>query len=104
MSKLLYDVDGDLAFLTDLRELAPKWKAVGDHLGVPDSELEIIQLNNSGHVDTYGDSLRDMFKWWLRNGDTKAQKLAEAVHKVGEHGAEVKINTKFGEVFIQIIS
>ena len=88
----------DIRFLTGLKQLVTKWKAVGDHLGVPDSELDAIQNNNSGHVHRNEDCLREMFLWWLRNGtDVTARKLAKALHDVDEHGVEAKVNRKFGE-------
>ena len=81
-----------------LQELVAKWKTVGDHLGVPPGELDAIQNNNSGHVHMSEDCLREMFLRWLRNGkDVTARKLAIAVHNVGEHGVEAKVNKKFGE-------
>ena len=39
----------------------------------------------------------DMFAWWCANGDqVTAEKLAEAVHAVGEHEAEEVIKIKYG--------
>ena len=87
-----------MAFLVRLRELAPKWKAVGDQLSVPVSELDAIQENNRGSLDMCGRCLRAMFLWWLRNGDATASKLARAVHEVGERSAEEKISREFGKL------
>ena len=51
----------------------------------------------TNYVEVSRDCLRGMFVWWLRNGeDITAKKLAKAVHEVGNHEAEVKINRKFG--------
>ena len=91
-------VDEHIAFLVRLRELAPKWKAVGDQLGVPVSELDAIHENNRGSLDMCGSCLRAMFLWWLRNGDATARKLARAVHEVGERSAEEKISREFGKL------
>ena len=68
-----------MPFLLGLGGLAVKWKSIGAHLGVPDGELDAIQQNNNanGHVDMCRDCLRDMFHWWLDNGDdVTAKKLA----------------------------
>ena len=91
-------VDEHIAFLVRLRELAPKWKAVGDQLGVPVSELDAIQENHRGSLDMCGSCLRAMFLWWLRNGDATSRKLARAVHEVGERSAEEKICREFGKL------
>ena len=87
-----------MPFLLGLSGLAVKWKSIGVHLGVPDGELNAIQQNNNanGHVDMCRDCLRDMFVWWLDNGDdVTAKKLARAFRKVNNHRAEVEIITKF---------
>ena len=77
--------------------MVTKWKAVGDRLGVPASELDIIQENSHGRVDPLRNCLREMFLWWLRNGkDVTARKLANAAHNVGEHEMEARINEHFG--------
>ena len=41
--------------------------------------------------------LREMFIWWINNGEVTAEKLADAIHAVGEHGLEQKIYEKFGK-------
>ena len=88
--------DKDLSFLVGDDGLPPKWKTIGVHLGIPVGRLDTIQQNNRGGVDACVECLRDMFVWWLRNGeDVTARKLAKAIHEVGEHGMEVKINKKF---------
>ena len=74
------------------------WRDIGIHLGVPVHELNVIQQNNSGHVDACRDCLSGMFVWWLNNGEEiTAKKLAEAIHKVDEHQAEVKVKQKYGK-------
>ena len=78
--------------------MAAKWKTIGIHLGVPCGQLDAIQQDNHGCVDMSLTCLRDMFLWWLRNGeDVTAKKLAEAVHKVDKHEVEVEIKRKYGE-------
>ena len=84
--------------------MASKWKTIGDHLGVPVSELEAIQENNRGTRDMCGDCLRDMYIWWLRNGEeVTAQKLAKTVHEVGEHSAERKLYLRFGKLSVEFV-
>ena len=86
----------DLSFLIGLPGLAAKWKPIGVHLGVPCGQLDAIQQDNHGCVNMSLTCLREMFLWWLRNGEeVTAKKLAEAVHKVDEHQAEVKINQNY---------
>lgn len=99
-------VDSDLAFLSQLTGLAPKWKEVGDHLGVPADELDAIQQNNHGSVDMVQNCLRDMFKLWLRNGKAEArtvEKLTMAVRAVGRLDIEIQIKKKYGKWNIDII-
>ena len=44
------------------------------------------------------DCLRDMFKWWLRNGKEKTvEKLITAVRAVGRHDIEKEIIEKYGK-------
>ena len=67
------------------------------HLGVPPDRLDVIQQNNRNNVYMCEDCLREMFLWWLRNGDDiTVKKLAKAVHEVGHHQTEAEINRKFG--------
>ena len=91
-------VDEDLSFLTGLIELATKWEAVGDHLGVPVHQQEAIESGRRGRIQ---DCLRDMFIWWLRNGKEKTVgKLIKAVHAVGVHDIERKIKRNYGKLKI----
>ena len=93
----MYVVGNDLPFLVDLWGLASKWKTIGIYLGVPASELDTIQQDNHGCVDMARTCLREMFLWWLRNGEeVTAKKLAVAIHEIGEHQAEVEIKQKYG--------
>ena len=80
--------------------MAKKWKEVGDHLGVPVDQLEVIQQNNRGGVDMTRDCLRDMFIWRLRNANKACtvEMLTRAVHAIGEHGIEKRINNAFGKL------
>ena len=49
------------------------------------------------------DCLREMFVWWLRNGeDVTAKELAKLAHEVGCHQAEIEINRKFGMYIVLI--
>ena len=78
--------------------MVPRWKDVGDRLGVPASELDAIQENNRGSLRMHQNCLREMFLWWLRNGeDVTARKLSTVAHEIGEHGMEAKITSEFGE-------
>ena len=78
--------------------MAAKWKTIGVHLGVPGGQLDAIQQDNHGCVDMSKTCLREMFLWWLRNGEeVTAKRLAEAVHKVDQHEAEVEIKQKYGK-------
>ena len=93
----MYVVDNDLPFLAGLWELAAKWKTIGIHLGVPVGQLDAIQQDNHGCVDMSLTCLREMFVWWLRNGEeVTAKKLARVIHEVGDHQAEVKVKQKYG--------
>ena len=78
--------------------MATKWKEVGIHLGVPVDQLDAIQLDNRGGIDTSQNCLNNMFIWWLRSGKEKTvDKLITAVHAVGRHDVEKKINEVYGE-------
>ena len=97
----LFFVDGDLATLTGLcKWLASKWEAIGDRLGVPVGQLDAIRENNrGGGRDMCQRCLRDMLLWRLRNGKgVTAERLAKAVHDLGEHNTEANINKQFGEL------
>ena len=89
----------DLSFLTELRGLITRWKEVGDHLGVPASELDVIQENNHARVHPTENCLRDMFLWWLRTdgNDVTARKLVKVAHEIGEHTTEAVIKQEFGK-------
>ena len=78
--------------------MAAKWKTIGVHLGVPSDQLDAIQQDNHGCVDMSLTCLREMFLWWLRNGEeVTAKKLAKVVHKVDQHKAEVEIKRNYGK-------
>ena len=89
----------ELPFLTELfAELATKWKSIGDHLGIPAHQLDIIQAGNQGHPHVVQNCLREMFSWWINNGEVvTAEKLAQALHAIGEHGFEVKVKKTFSK-------
>ena len=66
------DENCDLSTVQTLRKLtrlpvAHKWRELGLELGVPVSELNIIQENNQGAVDPCRKNLADMFEWWIDN-------------------------------------
>ena len=90
----------DLATLTRLcHGLASKWEAVGDCLGVPVGQLDAIRENNRSSGDMCQRCLRDMLLWWLRNGEeVTAERLAKAVHELGDHNTEADVNRQFGEL------
>ena len=79
--------------------IAAKWKSIGVQLGIPSHELDTIQANNRGDPQMVQNCLSDVFSWWLKTIDEQdmPQKLAEAIHIVGEHKVEVKIKQKFGK-------
>lgn len=78
--------------------MVAKWKSVGVHLSVPAYKLDNFQQNNRNAVDMCQECLRDMFEWWLNNGDNvTAEKLAEAVCAVGERHLVDRINKEFGK-------
>jgi hypothetical protein len=97
-----FSVNDALTFLTGLTGLAMKWERVGDHLGVPVHELQAIDSVRRGRIQ---DCLRDMFIWWLRNGnETTVEKLIKAVRAVGgHHDIERKIKQTYGKWKIGII-
>ena len=89
--------EADLSFLIGFDSLAAEWKTIGVHLGVPLGQLNVIQQDNRNNVSVSRDCLREMLSWCLMNReDVTAKKLAKAVHEVGNHKAEAKINDKFG--------
>ena len=88
-------VDKHTALLVSLRDLASKWKVVGDQLGVPVSELDAIHENNCGSLDMCGSWLQATFLLWR---EATVSKLARAVHEVSEHSAGEKISRQFGEL------
>ena len=91
-------VASDLSFLIGYVELATKWKTIGDHLDVPACQLNAIQANNCGHPDMVQNCLREMFIWWINNGkEVTAEKVAMAVHAIGEHTIEAKVRERYGE-------
>jgi hypothetical protein len=81
-------------------KIASRWRSIGVQLGVPGHELDTIQVNNRGDPQMVQNCLSCVFDWWLKNEqdtDITPEKLAQAIHKVGEHEVEVKIKQKFGK-------
>ena len=98
----------DLRLLTELcAKIAPKWRSIGIQLSLSEHELDIIQANYCGYPDMVQNCLRRVFDWWLKNEqDITPEKLAQAIHIVGEHKVEVEIKKKFGKyvpLFLSII-
>ena len=72
----------DLSTVQTLRKLtrlpvAHKWRELGLELGVPVSELNIIQENNQGAVDPCRKNLADMFEWWIDNQKDASYAMVE---------------------------
>ena len=79
-------------------KIAPKWRSIGVQLGVPHHELDIIQANNRGDPHMVQNCLSRVFDWWLKNEqNVTAEKLAQAVHTLGERDLEVQIKQRFGK-------
>ena len=79
-------------------KIAPKWRSIGIQLGVPGHELDTIQANNRGDPHMVQNCLSLVFNWWLKNkDDVTPERLAQAVHIVGEHKVEVEIKKKFSK-------
>ena len=77
---------------------ASLWKSIGVQLGVPGHKLDTIQANHSGHPHMVQNCLSSVFDWWLKNEqDITPEKLAQAIHIVGEYEVEREIKQKFGE-------
>ena len=63
---------------------------------MPNHELDSIQANNRGDPYMVQNCLSCVFDWWLKNEqNVTPEKLAQAVHIVGEHKVEVEIKKKF---------
>ena len=76
--------------------IASKWREIGIQLGVPNHDLDTIQANNRGDPYMVQKCLSRVFDWWLKNvQNVIPEKLAQAVHIVGEHKVEVEIKKKF---------
>ena len=76
------DENHDLSAVQTLRKLtrlqvAHKWRELGLELGVPVSELNIIQENNQGAVDPCRKNLADMFEWWIDNQEDASYAMVE---------------------------
>ena len=76
------DENRDLSTVQTLRKLtrlpaAHKWRELGLELGVPVSELNIIQENNQGAVDPCRKNLADMFDWWINNQKDASYAMVE---------------------------
>ena len=80
--------EDDLAdTITELNDVAAKWRSIGVLLGIRDNQLEAIQLQGDSPLDC----LRQMLASWLRKnysverfGDPTWAKLVEAInHSAG---------------------
>ena len=91
----------DLRLLMKLcGKIASQWRNIGIQLGVPDHELNNIQANCRGDPHMVQNCLGRVFNWCLtRDTDTRVtpEKLAQAIHMVGEHKVEVEIKRTFGK-------
>lgn len=89
----------DLALLMELcGKIASQWRNIGVQLRVPGHELDTIQANHRGHPHMVQNCLSSVFDWWLKNEqDITPEKLALAIHIVGEHEVEGEIKQKFGK-------
>ena len=57
--------------LKDLMNLPiPSWYSLGLHLGIPPSNLKIIQANGAQFPDSHERCTADMFQWWMDNSDS----------------------------------
>ena len=73
-----------------------KWYNLGLQLGIKDTELDVIEENNSKDVDT---CKRKMFKAWLRITPSPSyQQLVEALLAVGEISEADHLCKKYGEI------
>ena len=85
------------------RDTAGKWRSIGIQLGVPCNELDIIQANSRGDPHMVQNCLSRMFNWRLNNGqDLTPERIAQALHIVGEHKLEIKVKEKFGKYRLSI--
>ena len=89
----------DLGLLVKLcGKIASQWRNIGIQLGVPGHELDNIQENCRGGPHMVQNCLSSVFDWWLKNEqDITPEKLAQAIHIVGEHEVEREIKQKFGK-------
>jgi hypothetical protein len=79
-------------------KIVVQWRSIGVQLGVPGHELNNIQANNRGDPHMVQNCLSCVFDWWLKNErDITPEKLAQAIHIVGEHEVEAEIKQKFGK-------
>lgn len=79
-------------------KIAAQWRSIGVQLGVPGHELDTIQANNRGDPHMIQNCISYVFDWWLKNDqDVRPEKLAQAIHIIGEHKIEVEIKQKFGK-------
>jgi hypothetical protein len=84
-------------------KIASQWRSIGVQLGVPGHELDNIQANCHGHPHMVDNCLSRIFHWWLtRDTDITLERLAQAIHIVGEHEVEIEIKRKFGKYTICI--
>ena len=89
----------DLALLMELcGKIASQWRNIGVQLRVPGHELDTIQANHRGDPHMVQNCLSSVFDWWLKNKqDITPEKLAQAIHVVGESKVEGEIKQKFGK-------
>jgi hypothetical protein len=89
-------------------KIASQWRSIGVQLGVPGHELDNIQANCCGDPHMVQNCLTRVFQWWLtrnkQDTDITPERLAQAIHIVGEHEVEVEIKRKFGKCVLIIVT
>ena len=73
-----------------------KWYNLGLQLGIEDTELDVIDQNNSKEIDA---CKRKMFQAWLRITPSPSyQQLVEALQTVGETSEADSLCKKYGNI------
>ena len=73
-----------------------KWYNLGLHLGIEDTELDVIEQNNPKDIDA---CKRKMFQAWLKiTPNPSYQQLVEALQTVGEISEADHLCEKYGKI------
>ena len=79
-----------------------KWYSLGLLLGIDDTELDVIEENNSKDIDA---CKRKMFRAWLRITPSPSyQLLVEALKAVGEISEADHLCKKYGKIMSVLFS